>query len=540
MVHLSWPANIALVLLTINKHFTEGYRRTTAISVQNRQASNSSTPSWAWPNAIQQQPDCMSTSPTEDCPYRESTAISACSSEQCTTRFIGACMETAILVDKGCLCNKLNDQGCSACNGTRLRSEYLYWLNSTCSAVDGWNGLSLSWEDQIPALNLVWIGNWTAKPWFKGCHYGSVPCDDSYFPGFDPLVLQNSCTGFSSLWGSNIYNSTEAATMTFRTPEKNYSPWFTANPLWYDPKYDYGIYLDLDQFCQSAYPASELNCGADVLHSQVVLWASNVCNPPSSFGWPENWKDSVLIIDSNFVEDSTWPPLPTLPTHQSCSEHVFIVTRSCLSQRCKGPTCDRIVTAISSSCFCKEMDISSKCHPDDVERTSLFIWLDQRCKSVAEFPRLPDEWEDTLLVMNSTSYGSPSNFTTWPKCANANGCGTTLNDTVTNCAQTLCHIDPKTKLCDSTTFGVKPECYCSPSKSQGCVHILLVAEHLWTLAIRGLNRQAKKHSQAAGHLATQLMRPPNFPTDKFESSGLVNRWPDLEQDLATDFRGFQT
>ncbi|KAF2475222.1 uncharacterized protein BDR25DRAFT_310647 [Lindgomyces ingoldianus] len=424
-------AHILLAFLLMHAQLIDSASPRSLLSTHIRRDDDGIPPSppWVYPNTIKPTPKCMALTLSDDCPFSTSSSIKSCSAEKCTMTFIGSCMQKGTLVDKSCFCtDKLNERSCSACSGTRTRTQYLSWLNSTCGDITGWHGLSKNWT------------RWDPKP-------------------------NSFCRNFNdSLWNPNIYNATEAAAATFRYVNKTYSPWF--NPKYsadkYDPLLDSGLYLDLNAFCKSVYPPSEDSCGSGGLHSRLLLWASTKCKPPQGFGWTENWKDDLAILNSSFVEKSTLPSLVNTPGSQRCSNHINTTMSKCISQRCKESTCAQIVDAIGLSCFCKEMDLPEKCNPVGVERSAEFLWLNSTCASVAAFPGLPKGWEDSLLKMNST-YGAPTNFTTWPKCANANNCGTNLNTIVTNCTQNLCNINPQTGLCTSILPGVNPACYCSPN-----------------------------------------------------------------------------
>ncbi|KAF2647552.1 hypothetical protein K491DRAFT_299178 [Lophiostoma macrostomum CBS 122681] len=396
----------------------------------------------------------------------------------------GACMQTGTLVDKSCFCtDKLSERGCSACSDSRNRPLYLSWLNSTCGDIAGWQGLSNNWTSELPELKLVWVGNATAK---SNSYYASSDnpcsykapstyqyCNTTYFPNWNrpPVLCSALGINLTVLWKSNIYNATEAAMATFRDANKTYSPWFRNNyyapQYWaskYDPSYDPGLYLDLNGFCRSIYPATGGNgdtCGSPAERSRRLLWAGSACTPTPYFGWPENWKDSLALVNSTFKEKSSLPPLRDVPGTQSCSSYINSTLNRCTSQRCKDNTCSEFVDAVDIPCLCKDMDVQAKCNTTGIERTVDYLWFNSTCGSFSGFPGLPAAWENSLLTMNS-SYGAPKNFSTWPDCANVNACKPILNGTVTNCTQTLCDIDPQTGVCNSTSSGVKPLCFCSP------------------------------------------------------------------------------
>ncbi|KAF2679979.1 hypothetical protein K458DRAFT_345854 [Lentithecium fluviatile CBS 122367] len=424
-----------------------------------------SSPPWVGLGAILPAPECMSNSP--DCPYEGSTTLDACSAEKCTMTFIGACMQTGTMVDKSCVCKAdLNENTCSACTGTKARTPYLYWLNSTCGDIEGWEGLSADWTEELPEISLIEVGNAT---YIYG-YYSYTACTDlwdvdciiSYYSGYNTSSVSDICTGFNSLlWEPNIYNASEAAAVTPQVDAKNYSSEYLAYPSYYDPLTDHGVFLDLHGYCQNAILPNENICATDASHAKLLFWSLTLCNPVSVWGWPDDWESDIPYLDSGFIEQSNWPALPAATEGHSCSAYINNIEGNCTSERCKGELCSEIVKAISLSCYCKEMDISSKCDSDGLDLTADYLLLNSTCTSVAEFPGLPLGWQDKLLIMNS-SYGAPSNFTSWPKCANAANCYSALNGSVTNCAQTLCEVDFATSLCNSTITGVKPECFCSP------------------------------------------------------------------------------
>lgn len=432
-----------------------------------------SSPPWVFPKDIKPRPICMSAASAQDCRF---SINSSCYAQKCTMTLFGGCMQTDLLVDKSCFCTKdLSSNSCSACRVGRSRALYLSWLNGTCGDIKSWHGLSSNWVSELPTIDhLVWVGNRTAstknsysyRPACAGSfEITSRGCDLSYFPQWD-FPAQTSCTAAnSSIWEPNIYNATEAVAATPSQLNKTYSPWFNSNsPKSYDPTGDSGLYLDLNGFCRSAYSNSSGTCDATP-RFKLLLWASTKCTPPQDYGWPENWKDSLPVMNSSFIEASAVPPLlnVNVSNAQNCSQWINSTVTKCTSQRCKGSTCDEVVTAVEIACVCKDKNFLEKCKPTALEQTVDFLWFNKTCGPVSDFPGFSGAWESSLLTMNS-SFGSPGDFMTWPRCANKNGCSTSLNATVTSCTRTLCNVDPKTGLCNSTSPAVRPDCYCSPRK----------------------------------------------------------------------------
>src|ERR1700730_2550111 len=68
------------------------------------------SPPWVYPDAVQDPPPCVLDG---HCGW-ESNSIEKCSAEQCVETFIGACEDTATLVDKSCLCASLNSSKCQS------------------------------------------------------------------------------------------------------------------------------------------------------------------------------------------------------------------------------------------------------------------------------------------------------------------------------------------------------------------------------------------------------------------------------------------
>ncbi|ORX98877.1 hypothetical protein BCR34DRAFT_142503 [Clohesyomyces aquaticus] len=235
----------------------------------------------------------MTLSPAENCPFRGTRSITACSAKKCTmTFFFGTgCMGTNTLVDKSCFCtDRLDGNGCSKCSGPRARTQYLSWLNSTCGDIKNWHGLPENWTSEIPDLYLMYVGD-TTEPstsnHFDSVSYGypckstpaSATCNSTYSTYWSPPSGTFCPTFETDVWNQNIYNATEAAVATFQYTKKTYSPWFTTTGR-YDPSLDAGLYLDINGLCRSVYPPNEKFCGSGAKHSQLVLWASTKCDPP--------------------------------------------------------------------------------------------------------------------------------------------------------------------------------------------------------------------------------------------------------------------
>lgn len=217
MVSLRWSVVVVLLLLFSTNLVCEVYATSLQATKWKRQDDElPPSPPWVRPEDIPASPECMSLSPSTGCPYQGTSTIDSCSAEKCSKVLYGACVEHAPLVDKSCFCtSELNENGCSACDGSKERAQYLTWLNSTCGDIEGWNGLSSDWMTSIPT-NFTWVGNRTKSDdsWFvNACVDAWDVCTETFFPQYDPTSrsFDENCASFNtSLWEGNLYNATEA------------------------------------------------------------------------------------------------------------------------------------------------------------------------------------------------------------------------------------------------------------------------------------------------------------------------------------------
>ncbi|OCK89295.1 uncharacterized protein K441DRAFT_681270 [Cenococcum geophilum 1.58] len=402
------------------------------------------SPPWVYPNAVSSPPDCVATA--DDCPWY-SDGIQYCSAEKCTMTFFGACMQTATLVDKTCLCSPLSEPSCQrSCNSGLKRSMYLHWLNNTCSDVPDWTGLSDNWVRTASNIDVVLIGNRTEPYGYNGYNgYNSY----NLFPEYQmPQVVNSTCPSYWYDYSSFIFNETEVA---------------LADPSYYNPypNYNIALYLDRSGLCPSSYDQLPPGCNTGIARTELLLWLGQKCNDATTFGWPQNWKDSLLMMNSSYQLQNSFS-WPTSPGQTVCPAKLKDIRTNCSSTRCalgSAGSCSAIPTVVDTSCFCKEMDLDKTCNPTGIERTQLLLWVNRICSGVSAFPGMPDRWNDSLLLMN-VSYHDQSNFTR-PSCLKPNDCFQILNSTETNCSSTRCTLDG-TGNCTSTPVAVDIPCFCKP------------------------------------------------------------------------------
>ncbi|OAG44121.1 hypothetical protein AYO21_01578 [Fonsecaea monophora] len=268
------------------------------------------------------------------------------------------------------------------------------------------------------------------------------------------------CAEFEeTIWEPNLYNSSQAAIFFPEDPGKGYSPIYGT---WggYDPDDDSSVFIERKGFCKDAYTLSHDICSA-AGRTSLLLWASTICNPTVEFGWPKDWRDTLLVSNTTIVKSSTFIP-PTAPGPNHCSIIVNNTIHRCTSDVCivERNNCTEINSAVDKRCFCKGMDLQNKCNATAIERTELNLWLNKTCEDIPEYPGLPNGWEDGLMLMN-TSYQDQSDFS-WPSCLEANGCFDVLNRTEQDCSTFLCDLDPRGGNCSATTVGFKASCFCRP------------------------------------------------------------------------------
>ena len=254
----------------------------------------------------------------------------------------------------------------------------LYWLNKTCGDLLDWHGLSKNWAEQV---SFLWVGNITDLygdniteiygddddinndyPYYplttKG--YDKTPCLDSYTCQYfdkykQPPVALSTCRGFnSSIWETNLYNSSEAALVVSGTPGEGYSPFYDPSET-YDPGNDWGVYLDQKGFCNDTYYSIDQACsGAG--RTAILLWAISFCDAPSVFVWPENWRDTLALMNSSYLDQATFG-WPSCLNTDGCSDILNNTEANCSTVLCDldstGSNCPSISAGFKPPCFCK-------------------------------------------------------------------------------------------------------------------------------------------------------------------------------------------
>lgn len=321
-------------------------------------------------------------------------------------------------------------------------------------------------DSSVSQLELIWVGNQTACPSIytycgqttNPCPYGystnSFGCNVTYFPDRSPPI---SGTCGLQLWSQYVYNATEAVIATAYRLDKSYSPFFQpASPRSYSPSSDIGLYLDRNAYCRKSFPISALTCNSPM----VLMEAGALCQPTANYGWPDNWKDSIPVLNSTMVPESTVMVFLNTSIVPNCGGFVQSQASACTRLSCNDISCAGEQNAIQLQCLCKEMDFSKQCNMTGVENTALQLWVNKTCSNVPQFPSLSSNWEDTLMVENST-FQSPKRFETWPSCINGNGCGSNLTNTATTLSYDVCVVNTTTRVCNSTTLGLPATRFCS-------------------------------------------------------------------------------
>ncbi|KAH8702964.1 hypothetical protein GQ44DRAFT_732572 [Phaeosphaeriaceae sp. PMI808] len=331
-----------------------------------------------------------------------------------------------------------------------------------------------NWIQAFPEPELLWIGNYSTPNRRNDCRHlvnYNVSYFDKYVRDFYNLL---GVRDFGELWYSLLLNASIATSWTSQYAEKNYSHWYWQNPTQYNPAYDEGIYLAKKPFCQSMYPL-RYSAGDENAIPALVITSRALCKPTSSYGWPSNWTDGIDMVDDDHIAPTAWPYWRMSGVVKKCYQRLNATELSCSSYRINLRDTSGIgsksasaggssayVSAISRSCFCKQMNTYSECLSGVFEDTFIYLLLDKLCEDVNEFVGLPKDWKYSILVMNS-SYSSPDNFISWPKCANTNGCASTLNSTATKYTHQLCQFNETKGFCDSITRGFDVGQFCSSS-----------------------------------------------------------------------------
>jgi len=108
---------------------------------------------WQWPTCVKDMPN-------------EVTKLSGhCETDACETDSDGYC-RIIPAVDRACFCHGISYGSCGgSCHTFEGRADYLDWLHSLCSDVQGWHGLPEDWQQLAAPTRLELIPwRWTLKP----------------------------------------------------------------------------------------------------------------------------------------------------------------------------------------------------------------------------------------------------------------------------------------------------------------------------------------------------------------------------------------
>lgn len=102
-----------------------------------------------------------------------------------------------------------------------------------------------------------------------------------------------------------------------------------------------------------------------------------------------------------------------------------------------------------------------------LEPTSLLLWLNSTCGQITGFTGLPDDWHDSLAIVNSTfSKEFPG-----PSClqgVSSPNSDCSINATESSCTKTLCGSQDQNGDCSAVSM-VDMQCFCSQVKYSSCV-----------------------------------------------------------------------
>jgi hypothetical protein len=307
------------------------------------------SPPWVYPDAVQDPPHCVLDG---HCGW-ESNSIEKCSAEQCVETFIGACEDTATLVDKSCLCASLNSSKCQSQCVSLHWASYLYWLNNTCGDLDNWHGLADGWAQEAKKAayaELILVGTRT-ESLLQNYYYDENEVSgytDTYLPAYQiPQAINNTCPSlWLGRWNSSLYNLTEI--QLARGTDTGYDD--------FDVEED--LYLDQLSFCSNSYDTLPTGCDSGILRTELLLWMAQICNESTKYGWPSNWRESLIVLNSTFLDmsilDSSRPSC--FDSQYECQAPLNQTEFNCSSTRCvvdSAGNCSTTTSAVERSCYCK-------------------------------------------------------------------------------------------------------------------------------------------------------------------------------------------
>jgi hypothetical protein len=301
-------------------------------------------PPWVYPDAIPHPPSCVLEG--GDCGWN-SSSIAKCSADKCVLTLFGGCVNDATLVDKSCLCASLSSSKCHNQCPSMKWAEYLHWLSNTCGDLSNWHGLPDGWlEEAQEAANavLINVGHRTELIEFDYV-YGYT---DTYLPTYQiPPTINNTCPSmWLGRWNSSLYNLTEVQLV--QGTDIGYDDFDVEEPL----------YLDQLGFCNNSYDTLPTGCDSGILRSELLTWMTLICKEPTKYGWPSNWRDSLLVLNSTYVEkDSLDSSRPSCFNGQyECHTPLSQTEADCSSTRCvidSAGNCSAPTAAVDRQCYCK-------------------------------------------------------------------------------------------------------------------------------------------------------------------------------------------
>jgi hypothetical protein len=157
------------------------------------------------------------------------------------------------------------------------------------------------------------------------------------------------------MWIPFIYDASDRS--LFKEP--GYSLELDGSASRSNSTYDDTVYLDRKSFCEQSFFSKfdpPQGCTAsEASLSNFTIGASHVCDP-SENNWPANWKDSLLIFNSSYRDQSTlqWP---SCMNSQGCGAILDHSRTDCTNSKplCKLDNvgnCGSATWATNISCFC--------------------------------------------------------------------------------------------------------------------------------------------------------------------------------------------
>ncbi|KAK3332183.1 hypothetical protein B0T19DRAFT_473131 [Cercophora scortea] len=378
-----------------------------------------STPPWQYPNGIPGLPYCGELS--GECPNAYSDC---CTATKCSLTFIGACMQTATLIDMACACPAVSATTCSPCmNSTAGKAQYYRWLNSTCGNIDSWDsGLPSHWEDIYTSLDIIQLGNGSCVDDRYGCvsatyyNYGSDPTAESLEALIEPYLnlprcMWRDCYTYYQAWNASVLDWSSSAWVNTST-----YPWLIDQ---YSP--DPSIHLERTDVCGSAYKkaCSGMCAGSKSDEAELLLWLNNTCTGSASFEkenlLPQNWTQTVA---ANCIKNDTSITGPddvvAFPSciDSACGDAIRLSANKSSEFYCiLDPVTGRYATGSRSVVhvgdFCNTLSYPTTCNSSCTlafDRRDWLTYLNKTCSATAAssgWTGLPGNWTNLLSIQVS-------------------------------------------------------------------------------------------------------------------------------------------